>query len=60
MRLGAFDRRDVHRRRKKIHHPIEQGLNAFVLECGAAQHGNEVECACALADAGFELIGVGM
>ena len=42
LRVDARGRRDVERRREEVDDRVEHGLDALVLERGAAQHGHEL------------------
>src|SRR5215472_9515720 len=43
VRRPALDRRNIHRRRQKIHDGIEKRLDTFVLECGSAQNRRQLD-----------------
>mmetsp|Transcript_16906 Transcript_16906/g.45368 ORF Transcript_16906/g.45368 Transcript_16906/m.45368 type:complete len:533 (+) Transcript_16906:948-2546(+) len=53
--VHALDGGDVERGGHVVDEGVEEGLDALVLEGGAAENGGEVEADGALADAGFEL-----
>src|SRR6266567_2470071 len=57
IRIVALRRRYVQRRRQIVHHCIQQGLHAFVLESRSAQDGEQLEGNHALAQRGAQFVG---
>src|SRR5690606_475987 len=54
--VQAADGRAVDRRRQEVHHAVEHGLHALVLEGGAAEHRNDVAAQGTGADAGDDVV----
>src|SRR5919107_1417067 len=53
----ALDGRHVERARQIIHHAVEQGLHALVLERRTDEHGGHLDVQRSLADSGPDLVG---
>ena len=56
LRIDAFDRRDVQRRRQEIDHRIEQRLHALVLERTAGEDRDQLAGQGCLAESGLQVL----